>query len=94
VLLMLRPSRRGGPVPTAPMVAAAAARPAVFALLAGLPWTRLVSMAWPLLPERLRRQMNPATATSLLSVGMPLLGSLFAPRPKCRPDADKGARPG
>ncbi|MEO6276499.1 hypothetical protein [Roseateles sp.] len=94
LLLWRRPARIAAG--TAPVVAAAAAKPAVFALLAGLPWSRLVHMAWPMLPERWRRQVSPATATSLLAVGLPLLGSLFTPRPKAQhaQHADGDARPG
>lgn len=47
-------------------------RPAGTAL-AGLPLVQLVGLAWPLLPQRWRDRMGPATATSVLTLGLPLL---------------------
>ncbi|MCE4553108.1 hypothetical protein [Pelomonas cellulosilytica] len=74
-LLWLLLRRRPAAASVAPVQAVA--RPALLALLAGLPWARLVDVIWPLLPERWRARMNPTTATQVLTVGLPVLGSLF-----------------
>lgn len=44
------------------------------------PWLRLLMLGWPLLPARWRSRVNPATATALATVGMPLLERLFRRR--------------
>lgn len=86
-----RPAAAAGAVASA---ASAATRPAVFALLASLPWTRVVSMAWPHVPESWRRGVSLATVTDMVSLGLPLLGSVFTPKPKVAADTDRDARPG
>ncbi len=49
-----------------------------------LPWVRLLGLAWPLLPERWRNRVNPATASTVLALGLPLLERLFAGRAGAR----------
>lgn len=99
-LLLLLRRRAPRPVASASVVASAASaatRPAVFALLAALPWTRVVSLAWPHVPERWRRRVSLATVTDMVSVGLPLLGSVFTPKPKVARaggEVDRHARPG
>jgi apolipoprotein D and lipocalin family protein len=79
MLLRRRPHRRphAAPPVTPHAAAAAVARPALIAVLAGLPWARLLGMAWPLLPPRLRDRMSPATAGSVLTIGLPVIESLL-----------------
>lgn len=38
----------------------------------GLSWSELLLVAWPLLPAAWRSRVSPATATSLLALGLPL----------------------
>ncbi|HEY9110093.1 MAG TPA: hypothetical protein VIN58_25725 [Roseateles sp.] len=82
VLLWWPKKSRSGPAPAASQQQAAAPlpRPALFALLAGIPWTRVLSHAWPMLPDRWRERLNPATAASLLTFGLPLLERFIARR--------------
>lgn len=82
VLLWWPKKSRGRPAPAASQQQAAAsvARPALFALLAGIPWTRVLSHAWPMLPARWSQRLNPATAASLLTFGLPLLERFVARR--------------
>lgn len=78
LLVMLRPKRIT--VTEAAPAAAAVARPALFALLAGLPWARLVDMAKPLLPARWRGKLSPAMVGGFVSLGLPLIESLLFKR--------------
>jgi hypothetical protein len=81
VLLWWPKKSRGKPAPAASQQQAAAVpRPALFALLAGIPWTRVLSHAWPMLPVHWRERLNPATAASLLTFGLPLLERFIARR--------------
>jgi hypothetical protein len=50
------------------------------AALGGLPWVHLLPLVWPLLPTAWRARINPATAATVVSVGVPLVERLFAPR--------------
>lgn len=80
MLLRRRPHRRRhhAPPPATPQAAAAAvARPALIAVLAGLPWARLLGMAWPLLPPNLRERTTPAAVGSVLTIGLPVVESLL-----------------
>jgi hypothetical protein len=79
VLLALRP-RPSPAVSSHAEPQAPAAPPALWALLAGIPWTRFLSHAWPMLPARWRERLNPATAASLLTLGLPVLEGLIARR--------------
>lgn len=73
--------RRAAPAPWQQVAdPAPVARPALFALLAGIPWTRVFSHAWPLLPVRWRERLNPATTASLLTFGLPLLERFVSSR--------------
>jgi apolipoprotein D and lipocalin family protein len=47
--------------------------------LAGVPWANWLALAWPLLPTAWRARVSPATAATLVSLGMPLAQRLFAP---------------
>jgi apolipoprotein D and lipocalin family protein len=50
------------------------------AALPNLLWAQGLAMAWPLLPAAWRARVSPATATAVLSVGLPLAERLFAER--------------
>ena len=43
-----------------------------------MPWVRLLGLAWPLLPAAWRARVNPATAATVLSVGLPLIERVLA----------------
>ena len=77
VIVLGWPSRKQAPAPASQQqpdtAAAAIARPALFVLLAGIPWTRLLSHAWPMLPGHWRERLNPAMAAGILTFGLPLL---------------------
>jgi hypothetical protein len=49
-------------------------------MLAGLPWMHLLPLILPLLPAALRARINPATVATVVSLGLPLAGRLFARR--------------
>jgi hypothetical protein len=80
---------RGRPRPTHSAVGAAAhAR----SWLDDMPWVQLLALVWPLLPMAWRSRVNPATAATVVSVGLPLAARLLArsrraprPRPRSRP---------
>jgi apolipoprotein D and lipocalin family protein len=57
-------------------------RPASGTGMAGLPLMQLVGLAWPMLPQRWRDRMGPATATSVLTIGLPLLQRFIGGPPK------------
>lgn len=86
MMLRRRAPRHAAPSGAVASAASAAARPAMFALLSALPWTRVVGMAWPHVPERWRRGVSLATVTDMVSLGLPMLGSLFTPKPRVRGD--------
>ena len=44
-----------------------------------LPWMRWLGLAWPLLPARWRERVSPTAATSLLTLGLPLIETLLRP---------------
>ena len=46
----------------------------------GLGWVRMLGLAWPLLPKRWSQRVNPAMASTALSVGLPLAERLLAGR--------------
>lgn len=63
--------------PQAGEAAAAVAKPAaLFALLASLPWNRLLGSVWPALPQKLRERVSPETVGSMITVALPLLESV------------------
>jgi apolipoprotein D and lipocalin family protein len=41
--------------------------------LGGVPWLRLMGLAWPLLPQQWRTRVNPAMASTVMSVVIPWL---------------------
>ncbi|MCE4536305.1 lipocalin family protein [Pelomonas sp. P7] len=45
-----------------------------------IPWVRLLGLGWPLLPERWRQRISPATASSLVTLGLPLVERLLGQR--------------
>lgn len=45
--------------------------------LRGLPWVRLLGLAWPLLPARWRGRVPPAAASGFVAMGLPLLEGLL-----------------
>lgn len=56
-----------------------------------LPWAYLLTLAWPLVPERWRVRVSPAVATSLVTLGLPLLEHVLSSHP---PAAPLAAQPG
>jgi apolipoprotein D and lipocalin family protein len=40
---------------------------------AGIPWVHLVTLGWPLLPAAWRARISPATASTLVALGLPLM---------------------
>jgi apolipoprotein D and lipocalin family protein len=46
----------------------------------GAGWVRLLGLGWPLLPASVRARVNPATASTLLAVGLPLMEGWLAQR--------------
>lgn len=69
--LWRRPSRL-------PAAAAGSARPS--GLPVEIPWVRMLGLAWPMLPERWRNRVSPATASSLVTLGLPLVERLLGTR--------------
>jgi len=52
--------------------------------LADIPWVRLLGLAWPLVPGRWRDRVSPAMASSLVTLGLPLVERLLGSR-RARP---------
>ncbi len=56
------------------------------------PWVSLIALAWPLVPARWRRRISPATASTLVAIGLPLaqglLGARRAPPPVAATQVD------
>jgi len=48
--------------------------------LASLPWMHLMGLAWPLLPEHWRQRVGPFTASSFVTLGLPLIERLLGTR--------------
>lgn len=46
----------------------------------GAGWVRLLGLGWPLMPASVRARVNPATASTLLAVGLPLVEGWLAQR--------------
>lgn len=44
------------------------------------PWISLIALAWPLVPARWRRRISPATASTLVAIGLPLAQGLLGAR--------------
>ncbi|KQY88870.1 lipocalin family protein [Pelomonas sp. Root1444] len=71
-LLLWRPTRTAA-AGAATAAAAAPPRPAG----AGVPWVSLLGLAWPMLPARWRHRISPVTASTVITLGLPLLESLL-----------------
>lgn len=72
--LLRRPLR----LPAMPADSAGSARPA--GMPVEIPWVRMLGLAWPMLPARWRNRVSPATASSLVTLGLPLLERLLGTR--------------
>lgn len=46
----------------------------------GAGWVRLLGLGWPLMPASVRSRVNPAAATTVLTVGLPLVEGWLAQR--------------
>jgi len=46
----------------------------------GVPWVRMVALAWPFLPAAWRSKVSPALASTLVGVGLPVVESLLRRR--------------
>lgn len=46
----------------------------------GAGWVRLLGLGWPLMPASVRSRVNPATASTLLAVGLPMVEGWLAQR--------------
>ena len=66
--------RRKEPAPTATGPSA----PQLAAESSALSWVRLIPLAWPLLPQGWRARVSPATASAVMSLGLPLLEGLLS----------------
>lgn len=59
----------------------AASAPWILAgVLPDLSWVRLLGLAWPLLPENWRNRVSPTTASSVVTLGLPLVEGLLGTR--------------
>lgn len=56
-------------------------------LAADGPWMRGGLLLWPLLPEHWRARVNPALASAMVAIGLPLLQWLLKRRPRVRRSA-------
>ncbi|PTT86398.1 hypothetical protein DBR42_13700 [Pelomonas sp. HMWF004] len=56
------------------------------------PWVQLLTLAWPLVPERWRARVSPAVATSFVALGLPLLEHVLSS--SRQPAAPLAAQPG
>lgn len=74
-LLWLRPRRAAAAQASPAKPLAATAGLAV--LLRGVPWMRVISITWPLLPARWRGNVSPTAAGGLAALGIPVLERLL-----------------
>jgi apolipoprotein D and lipocalin family protein len=80
-----RPLRRQEHTPDVGEAAVAVAKPAaLFALLASLPWDRLLGSIWPVLPQKVRERVSPHTVGSVITLVLPLMESVSAWRRSAR----------
>jgi len=89
--VLLRSWRRGGAArATSPVISAASGQHR--GGNAEAPWISLIALAWPLVPARWRTRVSPATASTLVAIGLPLLqgllGSRRVPPPVAATDVD------
>jgi apolipoprotein D and lipocalin family protein len=78
LLLWLWRGRRGGARGTGAMQSAASGQHRGSS--AEAPWISLIALAWPLVPARWRRRISPATASTLVAIGLPLAQGLLGAR--------------
>jgi len=52
----------------------------------GIPWVRLVALGWPMLPAAWRARISPATASTLVAVGLPTIEWLLHGRRPAPPE--------
>jgi apolipoprotein D and lipocalin family protein len=71
-VLMLWWARGRVPAPSARV-------PSARSNVASLPWAPWLALAWPLLPAAWRARISPATAATVVSVGVPLVQRLLVP---------------
>jgi len=89
--VLLRMWRRSGAArATSPVISAASGQHR--GGNAEAPWISLIALAWPLVPARWRTRVSPATASTLVAIGLPvlqgLLGSRRVPPPVAATDVD------
>ena len=65
-------------------------RAPIASTLSELPWVHLLPLVLPLLPAAWRARINPATAATVVSLGVPLAARLFARRRVRRGDETPG----
>jgi len=65
---------RSGPAPSASGPSA----PQLAAESSAMSWVRLIPLAWPLLPKGWRARVSPATASAVMSLGLPILEGLLS----------------
>lgn len=80
VLALLRGRRHAGAEPTSAPGRGFAPESAPAGAAAAFAWAPWVGLAWPLLPARWRRRVSPSMATSVLTLGVPLLLRLLGRR--------------
>ena len=49
---------------------------------ADFPWLHIITLGWPLLPERWRARVSPATVNTMMSLGVPLIEHFLRRRPR------------
>lgn len=76
-LLRRRPKPAAGPAPRRAGYSASG--------MGGIPWVRLAGLAWPMLPQRWRRHVNPVFASTLVTVVLPLVDKLWGQRTEAAP---------
>jgi lipocalin len=76
-LLLWRPARTAAAGAATAAATAAAAAPPPRPAGAGVPWVSLLGLAWPMLPARWRHRISPVTASTVITLGLPLLESLL-----------------
>lgn len=72
--------RRGASRRRAAPVAGSTDQAAAKADGGGIPWVNLVALGWPLLPAAWRARISPATASTLVAIGLPMVQALLGGR--------------
>ena len=78
IALKLWRNRGGGARATSPVYTAASGQHRGSS--AEAPWVSLLALAWPLVPARWRSRISPATASTLVAIGLPLAQGLLGAR--------------